>query len=200
MKKAVIGFSLLELLVVVALIAAIAAFTVPNLFGRNQGKELQQHGNQIGDLFRNASDFSLFRGQLLAVELQSRSLTPLIFDIETATFIEPADEALVPIELPETLSLSWELQQLDSQTNTLSQSVDGAITKQQQTESETPSSQRDQKQQYQPQLFFFPSGEVTPVTLTLEHKDFDSYQQLSVDVLGRVRDPEENPEQDLMDE
>ena len=45
-----------------------------------------------------------------------------------------------------------------------------------------------------PQVFFFPSGEVTPVTLSVRViEDLDQEQRLQVTALGRLLDPDAPP-------
>src|SRR5699024_2866444 len=49
-----------------------------------------------------------------------------------------------------------------------------------------------------PQVFFFPSGETTPITFTIRSRDdIDLEIRRELSALGRVRDPEQEQEEPL---
>jgi general secretion pathway protein H len=125
---------------------------------------------------------SLFRGDLLALRLDVDGWQPLLYDIDAAEFV-PLPAPLARRRLDASLQLEWQLQERrDRDRPALTEVADRLLPEQSDSELPEP-----------PQVFFFPSGEVTPITLLLRQVGGDAEQTLLVDPLGRVTLAEDAP-------
>ena len=193
------GFTLLEILVVVTLVAGIAAFVMPALLGENPGKAQRSEADRIGRLLTLASDYSLFRGQLVAVTLTSDQITPLVFSLDEQDFIPVDEKGLRAIDLEEPLQLEWELDTTGSPDQpTLAQAA-LAVRNEKKQEPGEQGDQQAEVPEEDPQLFFFPSGEATGAVLLIRHPDNPETLRLKLDAMGRVSDPDA-PAQDEADD
>ena len=184
------GFTLLEILVVVTLVAGIAAFVMPALLGDNPVKEQRAQADRVSRLLTLASDYSLFRGQLVALLLSPEEITPLVFSLEEQDFVSLEEEGLRVLALEEPLQLEWEL---DAQAGEAGPTLaDAALAA---TQPDKPGQYGEQESpvtatEETPQLFFFPSGEATTATMMIRHPDSAEPVRLQLDAMGRVRDPD----------
>jgi general secretion pathway protein H len=118
-------------------------------------------------------------------------------------FLPVDDTALKAHRLPPSLELVWELDDLGEdqarlsdvaetlvQDDVMAGTGEGLLDGEEGDES-------DQDDEVFPQVFFFPSGEVSPLTLTLRaYDDVEAEQRLRVSALGQFSDPDaENDEE-----
>lgn len=183
------GFSLLEILVVVALIGSLAAMIAPSLIRDNSARDREEAAESIARLLTLASDYAMFRGQLMAVRLTSDTLEPLLFDIEEYKFEAPQEAAFAPLELGDGLLLEWTL---DEQTDAAEPALASAIETLQKSEITEFGEQQDAP----PQIYLFPSGETTPVTLRLIHDELSGESLVRLDTIGRATLPDLEEEGD----
>jgi general secretion pathway protein H len=182
------GFSLLEIMVVAALIALVAAVAVPTLM-RDPGGGLDEQGDRVSGLLQQLSEQSLFLGELLAVRLESDAVRPLRFAHEEGEFVamDGAGE-LGALELSGDIRLEWRLEDSeDRQGVNLREAVSSRMMD---DEDESGGEENGEEDKAPPQVFFFPSGEATPITLWLRREGADGEgMQLKLNSLGRVERP-----------
>lgn len=201
------GFSLLEIMVVAALIGVLAAFAVPMVISGGGGSQLKRQADQVSALLEQLNEQSLFVGELLAARLEEDRVVPLRYSHQESGFVPTQGRSggLSELELAEGIRLEWELEQSDRRGPDLRDALGKRLTGEEDEQGrsrlesradesgKTPdasgadSSDSDQPL---PQVFFFPSGEVTPVTLWLRGPDTrDGGIQLELNTVGRVARP-----------
>jgi len=209
------GFTLLEIMVVVGLIALLSAVVVSQGNWTSDDRQLEQESARLKDTLALLNERSLFSGQLLALRLYHDGWEPLAYDIVTADFVPIEDTALKPRQTPPSLELVWQLDELaDEEQASLSQ-VAESLVKQDTSldlgegvlgdeDDERAALQRkenrggeDEKEKVFPQVFFFPSGEVSPVTLSIRSLvDMETVQRWQVSALGQISDPDLQQDED----
>lgn len=197
------GFSLLEIMVVAALIALLAAVAVPMLSGGGGASALQRQAERLSALLEQLNEQSLFVGELLAARLEPGGVRPLRFSHEESAFVAMKGRAggLSSLELPRGIRLEWKLEQAerrganlrDALGTQLASNEDGtgiSRNSENREKNGTRSEQESASGEKLPQVFFFPSGEVTPLTLWLRTTGAESTRiELELNSLGRVTRP-----------
>ncbi|MDF1724545.1 MAG: type II secretion system minor pseudopilin GspH [Alcanivorax sp.] len=197
------GFTLLEIMVVVMLMGLLTAVLVSQGNWTSDDRQLEEEAARLEDTLALLNERSLFSGQLLALRLQTTGWTPLAYDRIEGDFLPVDDTALKAHRLPPSLELVWELDDLGEdqarlsdvaetlvQDDVMAGTGEGLLDGEEGDES-------DQDDEVFPQVFFFPSGEVSPLTLTLRAYDnVEAEQRLRVSALGQFSDPDaENDEE-----
>ena len=208
------GFTLLEILVVVGLVAmlSLAVLVVPVWV--DDSRQLDGEVAQLSDTLTMLSEESLFSGKLMALRLTDTGWTPLVYDVIERRFVPVQSNGLQARSLPESLELSWQLDELESDnedTVTLGQMAEKLVgndpfgrggrglfddapkeTREQRRERE----KREEQNKILPQVFFFPSGETTGITFTVRSRnDIDLEARRQLTTLGKVRDPDHDEEE-----
>ena len=117
---------------------------------------------------------SLFRGDLLAMRFTETGWEPLRYDVTKAEFL-PLPAPLQAVTLPDNLHLEWQLEQdRDDQGPGIAETAEVLM-----VEDISAGEKPDP-----PQMFFFPSGEASPVAIWLVDDDAGVRRQLTVDALG----------------
>ena len=202
------GFTLLEIMVVVGLIALLSAVVISQGNWTSDDRQLEQESARLKDTLALLNERSLFSGQLLALRLRHDGWEPLAYDIAAADFLPIEDTALKPRQIPPSLELVWQLDELaDEEQASLSQVAETLVKKDisldlgedtvgegdeeeaRQQDSNRESDEEDEKAF--PQIFFFPSGEVSPVTLAMQSQDdLEQVQRWQISALGQIKDPD----------
>jgi general secretion pathway protein H len=197
------GFTLLEIMLVVMLMGLLTAVLVSQGNWTSDDRQLEEEAARLEDTLALLNERSLFSGQLLALRLQTTGWTPLAYDRIEGDFLPVDDTALKAHRLPPSLELVWELDDLGEdqarlsdvaetlvQDDVMAGTGEGLLDGEEGDES-------DQDDEVFPQVFFFPSGEVSPLTLTLRaYDDVEAEQRLRVSALGQFSDPDaENDEE-----
>ncbi len=208
------GFTLLEIMVVVGLIALLSAVVVSQGNWSSDDRQLEQESARLKDTLALLNERSLFSGQLLALRLRHDGWEPLAYDITAADFLPIEDTALKPRQIPPALELVWQLDELaDEEQASLSQVAETLVKKDTSLdlgedvvggddEEREPQRARDDESEEEeekafPQVFFFPSGEVSPVTLTMQSLDNLEYvQRWQISALGQISDPDLEEDED----
>lgn len=173
------GFTLLEVLVVVTLLALFASMTLPMMSRNPSGEDLDYQAQRLRNTVQMLAENSLFRGQLLALRISAREYQPLGYDIEERQFVDIlTDEALTSYELPENYLLEWKLADEQSTGEKTLAYVADELT--------AEDTDAEQDKLLPPQMYFFPSGESTPITLLLRDSEDGSELRVVVDPAGRV--------------
>lgn len=183
------GFTLLEVLVVVTLLALFASMILPMMSRNPSSEDLDDQANRLRNTVQILAENSLFRGQLLALRVSAHQYQPLAYNVDERQFIDiVSDDALVAYDLPEQYLLEWQLADDQSTSEkTLAYAADALIAE------DTDSSQEKLQP---PQMYFFPSGESTPITLRLRDSESGGELRIVVDPVGRVvieSDDDEEP-------
>ena len=170
------GFTLLEILVVVFLMVAISTVVVVAAL-RGGGQDASAKAlAELSDTVVLMTEQSLFRGDLLAMRFTETGWEPLRFDVTEADFL-PLPAPLKATVLADGIRLEWQLDQDgDNRGPTIAAAAE-ALTAEDISPDEKPKP---------PQMFFFPSGEASPVTIRLIDEDTGVRRQLTVDALGVV--------------
>ena len=202
------GFTLLEIMVVVGLIALLSAVVVSQGNWTSDDRQLEQESARLKDTLALLNERSLFSGQLLALRLRHDGWEPLAYDIAAADFLPIEDTALKPRQIPPALELVWQLDELaDEEQASLSQVAETLVKKDTSLDlgedtvgegDEEEARQQDSNREYDeedekafPQIFFFPSGEVSPVTLAMQSQDdLEQVQRWQISALGQIKDPD----------
>ncbi|MEE4252232.1 MAG: prepilin-type N-terminal cleavage/methylation domain-containing protein [Alcanivoracaceae bacterium] len=170
------GFTLLEVLVVVALMVVVATLLVSAALRGSTGDPAGTAASRFSDTIALMSEHSLFRGELLALRLADSGWTPLGFNVADAQFV-PLASPLTATELEQGIILEWKLEESRNPDRPAIAEVGAALI--------SDELMVEEKQEV-PQIFFFPSGEVTPLTVWLVQADSGVSHELRVDPLGKV--------------
>ncbi|MDX1804449.1 MAG: prepilin-type N-terminal cleavage/methylation domain-containing protein [Alcanivorax sp.] len=200
------GFTLLEILVVVSLIAIMSLVILTQTNWVNDDKKLEQETARLKDTVSLLNERSLFSGDLMALLLRDDGWTPMVYDREQHKFVAVQITGLKAHDLPSSLELSWQLDELADDQQVSLQDVARKLVKKDAMASDNMSDGKDTKAPGKaaageddssafPQIFFFPSGEVSPVTFNLHSRDgAQGEQRLALSALGHISDPEQPPE------
>ncbi|WP_290538378.1 MULTISPECIES: type II secretion system minor pseudopilin GspH [Alcanivorax] len=191
------GFTLLEIMVVVMLMGLLTAVLVSQGNWTSDDRQLEEEAARLEDTLALLNERSLFSGQLLALRLETTGWTPLAYDRIEGDFLPVDDTALKAHRLPPSLELVWELDDLADDQASLSDVAETLVqddvmvgTGEGLLDGEE-GDESDQDDEVFPQVFFFPSGEVSPLTLTLRaYDDVEAEQRLRVSALGQFSDPD----------
>ena len=197
------GFTLLEIMVVVMLMGLLTAVLVSQGNWTSDDRQLEEEAARLEDTLALLNERSLFSGQLLALRLQTTGWTPLAYDRIEGDFLPVDDTALKAHRLPPSLELVWELDDLGEdqarlsdvaetlvQDDVMAGTGEGLLDGEEGDES-------DQDDEVFPQVFFFPSGEVSPLTVTLRaYDDVEAEQRLRVSALGQFSDPDASDDEE----
>lgn len=195
------GFTLLEIMVVVMLIGLLTAVVISQGNWVSDDRQLEQENDRLRDTLALLNERSLFSGQLLALRLYPERWQPLVFDVPSSSFQPIDDSVLKPHELPPSLELSWQVDDLGDDTTSLGQVAESLVSDdimvdtgeglQEQQENQDASADADEEPF--PQVFFFPSGEVSPVTLMLSSRnDIEVEFRTRITALGKITDPDQD--------
>jgi len=171
------GFTLLEVLVVVVLMVMISTLLISAALRGSNADPAATAAERFVDTVTLMSENSLFRGELLALRLTESGWQPLGFHVGEAEFV-PLAKPLTETKLENDVRLEW----LVEQTERAGERVQIADVGANLISDELMAGEK----QTVPQVFFFPSGEVTPITVWLEHIGTDISHQLEIDSLGHV--------------
>ncbi len=170
------GFTLLEVLVVVFLMVAISTVVVVAALRGGGQDESSRTLAELSDTIVLMTEQSLFRGDLLAIRFTDGGWEPLRFDVTEAEFL-PLPAPLEAVALPDNIRLEWQLEQdRDNQGLSIGEAAEALL-----ADDISP----DEKPK-PPQMFFFPSGEASPVAIWLADEDAGVRRQLTVNALGVV--------------
>jgi len=154
------GFTLLELLVVVALVAILMGTVILGFTGADQEQRLRGTADQLAYRLELARQYALQRNRDWGVYVEPQSVRFAEFDPEQETWVEQARRPFSDTELPANVALRVESEGLDQLTAT--------------------------ERERLPQILLFSSGETTPFTITLEPGWDTVPWTLSSDGLSRV--------------
>lgn len=203
------GFTLLEVLVVVSLLALLAAVAAPVMVNRLGDDDMAREAEKLTARLYQLNEQSLFLGQLLAARLEEDGLQPLRYSLEEREFVPTAagSGSVSALELPPGIRLEWRLEELEGDEPELADAVSARLADGDDDDADRNSSgdernnddagrdddggEDENGEAEAPQLYFFPSGEVSPATLWLRAVDGNGEGdvRLELDALGGVHRP-----------
>lgn len=209
------GFTLLEILVVVMLVGLLTAVIAGQGNWTLSEEGLDEEASRLQDTLELLNERSLFSGQLLALKLRADGWTPLAYDRNERDFLPIDDTTLKSRTLAPSLTLEWQVDALEDDEVSLSDVAenlvkedmmatpddlsDQAETGEGELRSDNKSDSRRDKEL--PQVFFFPSGEVTPVTISvLSDEELEKFRRWQISALGQVTDPDAVQDEEEDDE
>ena len=203
------GFTLLEILVVVMLVGLLTAVIAGQGNWSLSEDGLDDEAARLHDTLELLNERSLFSGQLLALRMESGGWTPLAYDRDERDFLPIEDSSLKPRSLAPSLTLEWQVDALEDDEVSLSDVAESLVKDDMMATPEGLARDADsddresgeggarnnrdgeEEKKPLPQIFFFPSGEVTPVTVSvLSNDDLDLYRRWQITALGQVIDPD----------
>ncbi|HAD46297.1 MAG TPA: type II secretion system protein GspH [Alcanivorax sp.] len=211
------GFTLLEILVVVGLVAmlSLAVLVVPVWV--DDQRQLDSESASLADTLTMLNEQSLFSGRLMALRVTERGWTPLTYDVGERAFVPAQGNGLQANRLPESLELTWQYDDLpddeDEERVSLQDAAKQLVSDDpfggddqgllgDDRDRDEPEDGRDEEEEDQeplPQVFFFPSGETTPITFTVRSRqDLDLEARRQMTALGKVRDPDRDEEEEAL--
>lgn len=209
------GFTLLEIMVVVMLVGLLTAVIAGQGNWTLSEDGLDEEASRLQDTLELLNERSLFSGQLLALKLRADGWTPLAYDRNERDFLPIDDTTLKSRTLAPSLTLEWQVDALEDDEVSLSDVAenlvkedmmatpddlsDQAETGEGELRSDNKSDPRRDKEL--PQVFFFPSGEVTPVTISvLSDEELEKFRRWQISALGQVTDPDAVQDEEEDDE
>ncbi|MDP5135147.1 type II secretion system minor pseudopilin GspH [Rheinheimera baltica] len=163
-RQQVLGFTLLELMLVILLIGLLASVVVINFAGESRKERLDDEAARFQQLFHFAAETAMLKQQEWGLYVMPDRYGFLYYSNNDAKWLEATEpRGLQQHILPEDITISLELEGLPgADTNLLSQ-LDWVLDDQDETdeESEIP---------VLPQVFVLSSGEISPFQLLFTEK------------------------------
>ena len=174
--KQVKGFTLLELMLVLALMGFLfSSITLPDI-SQDPYDEVEKEAKKISTLIDMLSEYSVLNNQITGFVIKDNEYGFLLFDGEK--WQEIMEPPFNRVELEENFLVELKLDGLEWQEQNMLSSVQWI----EEDELEELSKDAEPDQFIFPQVFIFPSGELSPFELDVSYSDgFD------IDILFRIR-------------
>lgn len=175
------GFTLIEIVVVMAIIAALAAIVGPNLFaGSNRGKDFEREAATLTARIRTAQDDAMLYGREYGIVFTEQGYRFVHWDAERFRFVAAGPE-----------DGAWTLRQFDNEVR-VSAAADGdepILVLPEPPEQDEAGADADAESGadatvWEPSVFVLSSGEVTPFTAVFSAEEEDKVLELRIDALG----------------
>lgn len=179
------GFTLIEIVVVMAIIAALAAIVGPNLFaGSNRGKDFEREAATLAARIRTAQDDAMLSGREYGIVFTEQGYRFVHWDAERFRFVAAGPE-----------DGAWTLRQFDHEVR-VSAAADGdepILVLPEPPEQDKADTGADADADadaaadaivWEPSVFVLSSGEVTPFTAVFSAEEEDKVLELRIDALG----------------
>lgn len=154
------GFTLLEMLVVVAIIGIVITFAVLAIGGDRRAEELERESRQFAELLRLAEEQAVLRGEEWAVQIEPEQYRFLVYGDKGWEVLE-GDDLFRMRELAEDTRLELELESRDVELET----------------SDEP----------KPTLILLSSGETSPFIARFSAPATEARYQVTADARGEIR-------------
>ncbi|MEE8118759.1 MAG: type II secretion system minor pseudopilin GspH [Gammaproteobacteria bacterium] len=163
------GFTLLEILVVLAFVGILVSMAATGLRVFNFGRSPEQQANRVAALLQLASDEAILTGTEVGLRIDSNRLQFSRFQLETREWISLAkDSQFRDREIPDGIVMQLEL--------------DGVAV----NEIAFAANNESDKVSPAPQIIFFSSGEVVPFTLRFKGETDQPTWQIASNILGQL--------------
>ncbi len=194
------GFTLLEVMVVMLLVAVMAAIAVPNLFaGKSRGKDLEREASVLLVRLQTAQDDAMLYGEEYGLVFSADGYRFVRWNEKNYRF-----EALSPEK-------SWGLRRFENAVtvSALADVTDPILVLPEKPENETGALEKDTSEagsdqpdkkgdepDWQPSVYVLSSGEVTPFRAVFGTEGSDEKLELQIDPLGNRVLPKVAPKDD----
>lgn len=176
------GFTLLEIMVVVVIIAVLSAVVAPNMFAAsNRGRDMEREASTLAARIRVAQDDAMLEGHEYGIVFVADGYRFVRWDPSVSRFLA--------------LPASWTQRELenDVKVSAAADSRDPILVLPEPKEDEEEKTVGDdkpgQEQDWQPSVFVLSSGEVTPFTAVFSAEGAEQSLELRVDALGNRLNP-----------
>lgn len=159
-RPAPAGFTLLEMLVVVAIIGIVLTFAMLAIGGDRRGEELARESQQFGELLKLASEQAVLRGEEWAVQINPEEYRFLIY-----------------------LDDKWALQQDDDLFRARPLAKDTELD----LELEGRAVVLETTNEFKPTLMLLSSGEISPFRAEFAADDTELSYRVEADTKGRIQ-------------
>lgn len=175
------GFTLIEIVVVMAIIAALAAIVGPSLFaGSNRGKDFEREAATLAARIRTAQDDAMLYGREYGIVFTEQGYRFVHWDAERFRFVAAGPE-----------DGAWTLRQFDNEVR-VSAAADGdepilvlpEPPEPDEAGADAAAESEADATVWEPSVFVLSSGEVTPFTAVFSAEDEDKALELRIDALG----------------
>jgi general secretion pathway protein H len=189
------GFSLIELLVVIMVIGVLATMITLSIGVTGGDREIEQEQDRLQALIELAAEEAILQGREIGIRFY-----PHRYEFSTETWeteeVEEVERTVAswalladdPLLKPRTLDDEIEIElEIDDRAVLLEPYEERRETKRPSSESERDRGRKeDEEDAYQPQVFVFSSGDVTPFTLTLRRQFANRGLTFTVDAEGTI--------------
>lgn len=180
------GFTLLELVVVVVIIAITVAMLAPQLSVSGRWRDLQREADSLAARVRVAQDMAMLESREYGVVFEDTGYRFVFWDRQARRFI--------PVQDP---SAKWAVRQFDEGiTMTVGSDASEPVlvipeAGEERNEAAAAATAGDKEPEYSPSVFVLSSGEVTPFTAVFRAEGEEREIELGIDPLGdRIDDRE----------
>lgn len=179
-----LGFTLLEIMVVMVIVAVLAAIATPNLFAaKSRGKDLEREASMLVARLRVAQDDAMLYGNEYGVVFTADGYRFVRWDAKQSRFTAVGADR------------SWSLRVLEDEVKVSAAADDGdpilVLPEPEKTEDAAAGDQvADGEPDWQPSVFVLSSGEVTPFTAVFSAEGAQEDLELRIDPLGNRIYPE----------
>lgn len=184
------GFTLLEILVVVIIVAILVAMAVPSLSAGNRWRELNREVDTLAARVRVAQDDAMLYGREYGIVFREDGYRFVAWDVDALRFREAAIAARWPVrEFGDGVNIS-----AAPDTNDPILVLPEPAEAGDDAEAPSPGDGGAPEPDYQPSVYVLSSGEVTPFTAVFRAEGEEQDATLRIDTLGnRVRDDAVEP-------
>lgn len=183
------GFSLIELLVVVTVIAIIVSITLLSLNIVGDDRQLRVEAQRIGSLLEAAQDEAVMQGREFGLEVMLDSYRFVEFDPFQSTWLElQADDIFRSRQLPDDIEFDL---LLEDKLVLLSAEA-------QEIADDDSANTRNSRKPYAPHIMIFSSGESTPFELRVVKRSQQQVVILQGDLMGALEILTADEEADAM--
>ncbi len=172
------GFTLIEVLVVLVIIAIISAFAILGLGNLDDDRELQNEARRLTALIEMASDEATLQGRDFGLELSQRGYRFVEYDPLTEQWFEVTGDDLMR---PRTLAEDTEFD-LFLEDRRVELRLEAAETKRSDDDDD-----RALSNDYSPQVLVLSSGDITPFVLEIFRSTDRASVQLSASPTGELK-------------
>lgn len=170
------GFTLLEILVVVVIIAVLTAMLVPNLASGGRWREIAREADTLSARLREAQQDAMLYGREYGIVLAQDGYRFVAWDAAKQGFFAVSDTSLPWLErrLPEGITLSAET----------ADARDTLTLPEPQPDTGKAATTQEKEKPEQPTVYVLSSGEVTPFAVTIRADGEDNEARVAFDALG----------------
>ena len=180
--RAVRGFTLLEILVVVALIGLTAVLVVVNISGGGEEGKLQTEAERLVALIKLVQEETELTGQELGLRVEEDGYLWVALADGGRWLPLEYDRFLTQRTLDEAMVLKLELENLPFVEEGERLTETGGL-----FEDKPLFEAEDDEQKFEPQILILPGGEMTPFRISLLHQDLELEWWLEGNELGELR-------------